>query len=119
MQHIRQRLFARRAQHERHVRARGAEQLCDGVGERAIVAPGVEPPRADYSGVGQPAADPCPRPPLCCGTDDRAVCVAVLHQRPSSIANSAPRSVAKTDSSSSGHSMAASAARIVSTSSRS
>ena len=45
--------------------------------------------------------------------------MAILEQSSSPIANSAPRSVANTDSSSSGHSTAASAARIVSTSSRS
>ena len=54
------------------------------------------------------------------GTDGRrADRVVPASSASSPIANSGPRSVANTDSSSSGHSIAASAARIVSTSSRS
>ena len=117
--HVGQRLLAGRPDRERRVRARRGEQARDGVGDRPAIASAMSSRSTRERGRDLARARRANRREAC---ETDADCRPASRNRssaPSASANSGPRSVAKTASSSSGRSIAPSALRIASTSSRS
>ena len=119
LQHVREHALAGRTHDEPHVRARVLEQPSNRLRRRPVISPRVQRAQQHQRvgdrlrGVGSPAGTSN-------GWNRRRGCGCRSSSSVSSpTANSAPRSVAYTFNASSGHSIAASAARSVSTSSRS
>ena len=114
MQDVGERLLARGPQDQADVRARRVQQLLDGVGDGNVVPPPMQPlqqlqrvdDRLQMLGTARPR-----RLWIRNGWNDPKRCFQSSSSS-SPIANNDPRSVANTDSSSSGHSIAASAARM-------
>ena len=131
VQHVGERLLARGTQDEADVRSRFREQPADRVGNGPVVAPAMQllqqtqrvgdrrQVRRWFAAERELAAGVAPE--LLRNPERMERCRTGVGTRAAARRRSrraTPLSVAKTDSSSSGHSMAASAARIVSTSSR-